>query len=193
MELRTARLTDTVVLRPAAPADAEALARAHRHNRAHLAPWDPERPPEFFTAAGQLAGLRAYEQERAKGLRARWLLWDEAPEGLRGSGPAVVGAITLSNIVGGPFRSANVGYWIDGAYTGRGLASAAVTAVCAAADADLRLHRLEAGTLPHNAASQRVLAKCGFEEYGLARAYLHINGAWQDHRLFQRILNDREP
>lgn len=41
-----------------------------------------------------------------------------------------------------------------------------------------------------NAASQRVLAKCGFEEFGLAPRYLHIDGEWRDHRLFQRVLHD---
>ncbi|MFD9911023.1 GNAT family N-acetyltransferase, partial [Streptomyces sp. NPDC059063] len=133
-------------------------------------------------------------QERAEGLRARWLLWDEsAPGAGEGGGPVVAGGITLSNIAGGPFRSANLGYWMHVAYAGRGIATSAVTAVCAAADADLGLHRLEAGTLLHNAASQRVLAKCGFKEFGLAPSYLHINGAWRDHRLFQRLLNDRAP
>jgi ribosomal-protein-alanine N-acetyltransferase len=33
-----------------------------------------------------------------------------------------------------------------------------------------------------------VLEKNGFEAYGTARAYLHIAGQWQDHRMYQRIL-----
>ena len=49
------------------------------------------------------------------------------------------------------------------------------------------LHRLEAGTLLHNHASQRVLEKNGFERYGLARKLLRINGEWRDHVLFERI------
>jgi ribosomal-protein-alanine N-acetyltransferase len=53
---------------------------------------------------------------------------------------------------------------------------------------DLRLHRIQAGTLPHNVASQTVLKRCGFIEFGLAPEYLRIAGRWQDHRLFQRIL-----
>jgi ribosomal-protein-alanine N-acetyltransferase len=52
--------------------------------------------------------------------------------------------------------------------------------------AELDLHRLEAGTLVDNLASQRVLTKNGFERIGLARNYLHISGAWRDHVLFQR-------
>ena len=43
-----------------------------------------------------------------------------------------------------------------------------------------------------NTASQRVLAKCGFEQFGFAPKYLHINGAWRDHRMFQRILFDED-
>lgn len=78
-------------------------------------------------------------------------------------------------------------------HIGRGLATAAVTQACAAADTELGLHRVEAGTLLDNVPSQRVLAKCGFEEFGVAPSYLYINGAWRDHRLFQRILNDRFP
>jgi ribosomal-protein-alanine N-acetyltransferase len=49
------------------------------------------------------------------------------------------------------------------------------------------MHRLEAGTLVDNVASQRVLEKNGFERIGLARAYLRIAGAWRDHILFQRV------
>jgi ribosomal-protein-alanine N-acetyltransferase len=50
----------------------------------------------------------------------------------------------------------------------------------------LGLHRLEAGTLVDNPASQRVLEKNGFELVGLARNYLHIGGEWRDHLLYQR-------
>ena len=52
------------------------------------------------------------------------------------------------------------------------------------------LHRVEAGTLVDNAASQVVLRRCGFEPYGTAAQYLFIAGAWQDHLLFQRVLHD---
>nr|WP_315850337.1 GNAT family protein [Arthrobacter woluwensis] len=51
----------------------------------------------------------------------------------------------------------------------------------------LGLHRLEAGTLLHNTASQRVLLKNGFTVFGTAPRYLRIQGRWQDHRLFQRL------
>ena len=51
-----------------------------------------------------------------------------------------------------------VGYWIDRAYWGRGIATAALTAYL-----ELEQTRpLYAGVAQHNAASIRVLQKCGF-------------------------------
>ena len=54
----------------------------------------------------------------------------------------------------------------------------------------LGLHRLEAGTLVDNIGSQRVLEKNGFTRIGIAPRYLRIGGAWQDHLLFQRTVED---
>jgi ribosomal-protein-alanine N-acetyltransferase len=66
------------------------------------------------------------------------------------------------------------------------LATAAVAAACVFAFDELELHRLEAGTLLHNAASQIVLDRNGFRPFGVAQRYLRIAGSWCDHVLFQR-------
>ena len=101
---------------------------------------------------------------------------------------ALAGTITLSNLVGDPFRSATVGYWVDDARRGRGLATRALAAIAEVAFGALELHRLEAATLVENAASQRVLEKNRFLRIGLAPHYLQIAGVWRDHVLFQRTL-----
>jgi ribosomal-protein-alanine N-acetyltransferase len=62
--------------------------------------------------------------------------------------------------------------------------------VAAYAGEELRLHRLQAATLLHNVGSQRVLAESGFERIGLAPRYLQIAGEWQDHLLFQLLLEE---
>jgi ribosomal-protein-alanine N-acetyltransferase len=56
---------------------------------------------------------------------------------------------------------------------------------------EIGLHRIEAGTLPHNEASQMVLRRCGFKRFGTAEDYLFIAGSWQDHVMFQKILHTR--
>jgi len=72
----------------------------------------------------------------------------------------------------------------------RGVATAAVGLMVRTAFADLRLHRVQAETMVHNHASQRVLERNGFVRYGLAPAYLKIAGRWQDHVMFQVINSD---
>lgn len=168
-----------VLLREPAVTDAAALADAYRRNRERLAPWEPVRAESFFTEAGQRAELEAVLRDRDAGVAAPFVLV---------AGERIVGRVNLSSIVRGAFQSANLGYWIDGEFAGRGVMTAAVDAVVRAAAEEWGLHRVQAGTLLHNAASQAVLRRCGFTEIGVAPGYLKIAGRWQDHLLFQRIL-----
>ncbi|BCW78282.1 GNAT family N-acetyltransferase [Arthrobacter sp. NicSoilC5] len=172
-------LADGVVLRPVQRSDAVALAAAFQANRVHLAPWEPVRSEEFYTALGQRAAIARRLEDLDSGTALPLVLVDDEN---------VVGLLTLRSIVRGAFQNAHVGYWIDRRAQGAGLMTAAVGAAVGIARDDLGLHRLEAATLVHNTASQRVLEKNGFESYGTARAYLQIAGQWQDHRMFQRIL-----
>ncbi|MFF5495801.1 GNAT family N-acetyltransferase [Streptomyces aquilus] len=184
MGIESEELPGGVVLRPAAPGDAEALCAAYVANRKHLEPWEPHRPEDFFTVAGQRIRLDERLRQFAEGRIVPWHLESEG---------RIVGAITLTGIILGPFRSAYLGYWIAADQQGRGLATAAVERVSRAARETVGLHRIEATTVVDNAGSQRVLEKCGFEPIGLAPRYLHINGAWRDHRMFQKILHDDDP
>ncbi|MEU1087826.1 GNAT family protein [Streptomyces sp. NPDC005892] len=168
-------------LRPTVASDAPALAEALSRGRTYMAPFEPVRPDSFYTAEGQAERLAGH---LAAGGHA-WVAVDEADR--------AVGSFTLSGTALGAFRSAALGYWVDVEQTGRGIATAAVRRICDLAADDLGLHRVEAGTLLYNTASQRVLLKCGFEEYGMAPKFLHIDGEWRDHRLYQRILHDEPP
>ena len=46
------------------------------------------------------------------------------------------------------------------------------------------LHRIEIAIRPENSNSLRVVEKLGIREIGFAPLFLHIDGAWRDHRLF---------
>ena len=177
-------LTPDVELRIATLADAPALADAQTRSREHLRPWEPVRDERWFTVVGQ-AERMTYQLERYKnGQVVPWVL---------AASDRIVGQITLSDLVPGPFRSAALGYWLAADALGQGLATRAVEAVAAIADTELKLHRIEASTLTGNKASQRVLDRTGFTQIGMAPTYLHINGHWQDCNLYQRILNTRAP
>ena len=175
-------LPDGYSFRPLTPADAPALATAYLGNREHLAAWDPERPREFYTAAGQQAHITERLALEEQGLFVNHVL--VGPDG------DLVGRATIQNIVRGTMQGGTLGYWVDRHHLRRGLARAAVELLEEQA-LQIGLHRLEAGTMVENLASQRVLEACGYEQYGLAPQLLYLNGAWRDHVLYQKLLHDR--
>jgi ribosomal-protein-alanine N-acetyltransferase len=165
-----------VTTRLASADDGPALAAHIRANRDFLRPWEPVRPAEYFTDDGQRAVLA--------GMLHDWTQGRTLPHLILADG-RIVGRIALTNIARGPFQSAQLGYWVAADVNGRGVATAAVAQIIRIAFGELGLHRLEAGTLVHNVASQRVLERNGFQRYGLAPRYLKIAGDWQDHVLYQ--------
>lgn len=167
--------------RPLSASDAAGLAAAYDRNREHLAPWEPVRRPSFYTVQGHTAVIESRLDSIAAGLGMSWTIRQR---------DEIVGMISLNNLVRGTLQSVSVGYWLDAGHQGRGVMTEAVEFACDQARG-VGLHRVEACTLVHNERSMRVLTRCGFEEYGLARDFLFIAGRWQDHRLFQRILHDR--
>ncbi|PVE96120.1 GNAT family N-acetyltransferase [Microbacterium sp. TPD7012] len=176
------RLDAEHILRPIRIGDGAALARAYVANRDHLAPWEPTRAESFFTQEFQERHAQECETDAASGRSIRFVIESDDGE--------IRGRMNLNNIVRGAFWSADLGYWIDVSRLRRGLASRAVERVAAHAREELRLHRLQAATLLHNIGSQRVLAESGFERIGLAPKYLRIAGEWQDHLLFQLLLEE---
>jgi ribosomal-protein-alanine N-acetyltransferase len=163
--------------------DAAALADVLRANREFMTPWEPVRTEEYFTVAGQRAEIEGALGRYEAGTGLPHVILDREEDGAG----EVVGRITLNGIVRGPFQSCSVGYWVGAAHNGRGVATAAVAGIKRVAFQELGLHRIQAETLPHNTGSQRVLARNGFVRIGMAPAYLHIAGRWQDHILFQAL------
>jgi ribosomal-protein-alanine N-acetyltransferase len=153
-------------------------------SRAHLTPWEPAWPRDDLSKSAYRRRLRHYQREARDDLSYSFLIFETAEDRL-------IGGLTLSNIRRGVTQAAAVGYWLGQPYVRRGYMTEAILAVLPHAFDVLRLHRIEAAAQPDNIASVRVLERCGFEREGLARHYLKINGAWQDHLLFALLADDR--
>lgn len=104
---------------------------------------------------------------------------------------AVIGAVTLDNIRRGPAQCGTVGYWISESRKREGLMREAIGCVLTFAFGEIGLGRIEAGTLPENTASRRLLEKSGFKYEGVGQSYLQINGRWRDHVLYAALRDDR--
>jgi ribosomal-protein-alanine N-acetyltransferase len=173
-----------VELHPPRRGDADEWSRVRLANEAWLAPWEP-------TAGSPWAARhtpQAYRAMRRAVLR-RATLGATLPFVVRVEG-RLAGQVTVDNVVRGALRSGNLGYWIDRAAAGRGMASLAVALVCDHVFGPARLHRLQADIRPENGPSQRLVDRLGFRYEGLLRRYLDIDGDWRDHRSFALLAED---
>jgi len=94
---------------------------------------------------------------------------------------AIVGAINVSQIFHGNFRSAYLGYYAGATFMGQGYMSEGLRLVLRHAFGALGLHRLEANIQPKNRASIRLVRRAGFRREGFSPRYLKILGRWRDH------------
>lgn len=179
LELYTERLTLKVLDETFAPV----VLDYHQRNREFWREWNPLTPDSFYTLEAQRERLRADMAQLAAGQGLRLYLFQ------RGDLAQIVGDLGFNNIVRGSFQSCHLGYKIDIGAANQGYITEALRRAIAYAFDELKLHRIEANVMPHNARSRRVVAKLGFAEEGMARKYLKINGAWEDH-IHYVMLND---
>ena len=168
--------------------DARAWCEVRVRNERWLAPWEgrpPTQPRAGWRDRNSPAVFGAMLRAQRKEARAGRLL----PFGVVVAGE-LRGAVTVTGITRGAFDSAHVGYWVDQAVAGRGVASTAVALVLDHCFGPVGLHRIEADVRPENAASLRVVGKLGFTQEGLHRRYLFIDEAWRDHVGFALLAED---
>jgi RimJ/RimL family protein N-acetyltransferase len=87
---------------------------------------------------------------------------------------------------------ATLGYTVDEALQGRGVATEAVGAAVRIAfgAGGLGLERIEAVAAVENVASRRVLEKAGFQFEGIRRGLLRIQGQRVDHACYGLLVTD---
>jgi RimJ/RimL family protein N-acetyltransferase len=138
--------------------------------------------PTLPTLAEAHAALERLQQRYAARDAIRWAI-----EPL--SNPEMIGTVGLLRF-DFEHRRAEVGYEIARRWWGRGLTPEAVAAVIKYGFSVLGLHRIEAGVLPGNDASVRVLQKLGFLEEGPRRDYLYAKGRFHSFRWFSLLETD---
>jgi ribosomal-protein-alanine N-acetyltransferase len=152
-------------------------------SRAFLVPWEPTWPADDLTRGAFRRRLKRYAEDQRTDQAYAFFIFRQEDNSL-------VGGLTLANVRRGVAQAGSLGYWLGEPFVRRGYMSAAVKALLPFAFGTLKLHRVEAACIPTNAASIRLLEKCGFVREGYAREYLCINGVWQDHLLYARLARD---
>jgi ribosomal-protein-alanine N-acetyltransferase len=164
-----------VLLRPYRRGDARAWSESRRANEEWLARWEPT-PYGSWHELNSLAAFRAvYADLRRAARHGTAMPFAVCFEG------ALVGQLTLGNIVRRAFCSGYAGYWIDSRVAGRGIIPTALALAVDHAFVAGGLHRIEVNIRPENLPSRRVVEKLGFRQEAYHERYLHIDGDWRDH------------
>jgi [ribosomal protein S5]-alanine N-acetyltransferase len=165
-------------------ADAPAIAEHLARDAKATSRWDPARPAEFYTAEGQVKRIELLLDQHRGGLT-----WP----GVIVSGGVVIGQVTVTAILRGPFQKGFVGYWVATTAQNQGHASRAVALTLQVMTEELGLHRAEAFAQAENIPSNIVLEKNGFTKWGLARSHTYIAGAWRDEVFWEQTLTTEAP
>ncbi len=166
--------TDRCLLRPFTHADAPSLA----HHAGNRNVWLNLR--DIFP--------HPYSRADAESFIAR--VADEAPRttfaiDVGGEAVGSIGLILGTDIAR---RSAEIGYWLGEAFWGRGITSAAVSAVTTYAFRELELLRVFAVPFAHNAASARVLERADYQLEGTLRRSTVKSGEVLDQLLYAAVM-----
>jgi len=173
--------TPRLRLRVPTPEDATRYLAYVTDNREHFAPWDPERDASYYTVEHWRRQLDRVVAAWRAGTQLSLVL-----EARDGSTDRLLGHVTFSQIVRGPFQAATLGYALDHREVGRGLMAEALGAAIDFVFSELGLHRVQANYMPTNVRSGELLRRLGFVPEGYARDYLRLAGAWRDHVLTAR-------
>lgn len=188
-----------VALRLGKPTDWQVWRDLRAISRDFLTPWEPHWPADALTFDRYASSLRQQWRDWKEGSAYSFHLFLKRPPAaelqsfaelareetrIKKEAPQLVGGIALTHIERGASQSGRLGYWIGAPFARQGLMAEACEVALSFGFETLRLHRIEANCMPSNVASLRLLDKLGFEREGLARSFLRINGAWEDHLLW---------
>ena len=109
---------------------------------------------------------------------------------VRRSDRAILGAVEASQIAGGNFRSAYLGYQIGAPFARQGYMREALTVALSRLFGQHHLHRVEANIQPRNRASIQLVRSLGFRREGYSPRYLKIGGRWRDHERWALLRED---
>jgi ribosomal-protein-alanine N-acetyltransferase len=164
-------------VRPVRREDEARYLRYRLENEDVFRPFEPRHPPGYYSVEQMHTFMEEVLLDGETDRRYGFVITDDQE---------IIGHVNLNNVVRGAFQNAHIGYATAARHWGRGIMTAAVSAVVEAAFSELDLHRIEAAVLPDNAPSIAIIRRNDFQEVGLARSYLAIDGVWRDHRIFAR-------
>lgn len=172
--------TEQIYIRLFEEKDAKGLCQLELTNREFFEAYSIARKEEFYTLDFQQQLIKTWKENEKKDVDYHFGIFLKESDEL-------IGSVNLYMVRREPAHNAIVGYVLDKNQNGKGYMTIAVKQLVDYAFNTLHLHRLEAGVMPHNIGSIRVLEKAGFHKEGIAKSNVKINGQWKDHQILAII------
>lgn len=176
--------SENIYLRPFILSDADELLLLQNKNRSFFEKYSITRPTTYWSLETQQELIVKWEQNKQKDIDYHFGIY-------KVNGHKLIGTISLFQVMRGPQQSAFIGYDLGQEHNGNGFTTEAAKLIVNYAFDTLNLHRIEAGVMPHNIGSIKVLEKAGFHKEGIAIKNVKINGIWEDHQVLA-IINPNE-
>ncbi len=181
--LRDPSADPAIVLRPLRTTDETEWQQLRRDNASHVQPWEPTLPPGSETRTP--VTFRQFVRDLDTEARAdRAMPWAIEVDG------RIAGQVHIFGIIRAAQLSGAAGYWVSHTLARRGIASRALALAIDHALGSAGLHRIEVNIRLDNVASLGVARRLGLRDEGIRQRYLHIDGAWRDHRSFAVTTED---
>jgi [ribosomal protein S5]-alanine N-acetyltransferase len=167
-----------LALSPPRPTDLHDLFTFETVNRRYFEQHINARPADYYSLEGVQAAIESALRDAREDKAYQYLVRDEAG--------ALVARVNLTRVRRDHFHSAELGYRVAEAATGRGHAREAVRLALREAFELHGLRRIEATARPGNPASVQVLRRNGFTEFGRSTRSFQLSGEWHDLLHFER-------
>jgi len=163
--------------------DAEDLLKLEAENRDFFQLYAPIKDEKFYTIDGQVERIeKNVLLTKQDSVYSFGIFLTDSKQ--------LIGNVTLSEVARGNYQSCWIGYYLDRKHNGKGYMTKAVKLVVDYGFNELKLHRIEAGVMPHNIRSIKVLEKAGFHKEGIAIENVKINGRWENHQTLAIVNNE---
>lgn len=145
-------------------------------NRKYLEVWLPWLK-SVKTPEGAGKKIKVWERKEKKGEGINFGIWTDSK---------LIGVISF-NFIDKIDKKAEIGYWLDKNYQGRGIMTKSCELLIKYGFSDLMLHRLEISCAKENDKSCAIPERLGFTKEGLFRESAYLNGKFVDFYLYSLL------
>ncbi len=146
--------------------------------------YEVDRPKNFYTFQHQKTLLQCEYNLAVKQSSARFWVY------VKGYPQQIIGTVSLQDVRRGAYQSCSLGYKFDHRIWRRGYAKESISKCIWIAFEEMKLHRIEAQTLPENKPSRNLLEGLGFAWEGTKRQSVKLHGAWRDHEVYALLAEE---